>query len=253
MEPSEQSELKKRLLKDKSDFIPIQQVQVPNKKEIPKGEMDYPEAIPIVGERKTDYGGKFISTRTPFDKNVQNAEGRRTNLNALHLQMVKNTSKIFQLDLQLKAMERQIESYKYANNPLYYEETEKKMKILREYQVIVTEQNLIQQEIEYQKKQEIEERKLKEEEEKKKKTMGKEGNMIDNEKRKPKLVARGIESFQVEKEKNYIVNPSVNTRYQSRGDRDACADCCKNCDGEDVGNCLLLGCYCFLKIMEAAG
>lgn len=241
------SDLKKRLLKNESDFVPIQQVTIPTQGNMLNDSLDYPEALPVIGnESQTSYGGKVFGSK----KLKEQEEGtRKTNFNAMSLQLVKNKSKIFQMDIELKALDRQIQAYKHANNVKYYELTEKKMMILREYQVLVSEQNLIEREIRLGKKREKRRKELELEKEKKKSEKGKDSNMVNpDEKKKPKLVARGVDSYQVEKDRDIIVNPRVNTRYQSKNDNDCC-----NCDDDSCCNFLVVACYCCALILEAAG
>lgn len=241
--------LKNRLMRNQNDYVPIQQVTVPsNDQKLMQGAMDYPEALPVVGAGVgTAVGGRIMPSARPLTNAAQG--GRATNLNELNVQMVKNSSKLFQMDIKLKAIEKQIEAYKYANNPKYYEMTEKKMLLLREYQVIVAEQNLIEREIKFQRRsKQFGQRPVKG----RKPAKGKKPNMVNpGTKKKPRIVARGVESYQVETDRNVIVNPNANTRYANNREKDECEKCCENCDGSDAEG-IVLCCYCLLQILEAA-
>lgn len=259
---SNSNDLKNRLLRNKNDYIPIQNVRVPTAKAQLKGSMDYPEAsmvypeaMPVVGVGvSTATGGRVNQNIRTSTANIQASGARKTNLNQLNTQKVKNSSKLFTMDIKLKAIEKQIEAYKYANNPKYYEMTEKKMMLLREYQVIVAEQNLIDREINFQQRsRNLQKREalLKKKKKNAKARKGKPANMVSpGNKKKPKLVARGVDSYQVETDRNVIVNPNSNMRYVNRNERDEC-ECCQNCDSSDA-ECLVLCCFCLVKVLEAA-
>lgn len=141
----------------KNDYIGIQQINIPGHSA--SGGMDYPEALPAgQGDPfSVPEGAKIENPQRPtfVNKSSNNiSQGmnhiRGTEINQLNISYVQNSSKIMALDVQLKAIEKQLESYKWAKNNDYYLIMERKIKLQKEYQILNQEQNLIKQEIEYQ-------------------------------------------------------------------------------------------------------
>lgn len=142
--------LKEKLLED---HIGIQQINVPGNRST-----NIPEALPAgnapIGSIQAP---KIQIGRKPSSIKIQNQNApkglshiRGTTLDQLNLTYVKNSSKIMTLNIKLKALERQLESYKWASNDKYYQSLEEKIGVQQEYQLLVQEQNLIKNEIEYQ-------------------------------------------------------------------------------------------------------
>lgn len=132
-----------------NEHIGIQEINVPS-----SGGMNYPEAPTGVGE---PFGRNAkIQTGAKVTNQVSNANNtsrgfshiRGTEIDLLNANYMKNSSKIMALDVKLKALNKQLDSFKWASNEKYYQVLEDKIAAQKEYQVLVEEQNLIKQEIE---------------------------------------------------------------------------------------------------------
>lgn len=135
-----------------NEHIGIQQINIPG-----SGGIDYPEALPagdspfgLDPNQNVQTGQKPTTT---FTQNKNVSEGlshiRGTEISQLNANYMRNSSKIMSLDAKLKALEKQLESYKWASNDQYYQVMEEKIATQNQYQLLVQEQNLIQQEIDF--------------------------------------------------------------------------------------------------------
>ena len=110
--------------------------------------------------QNNNFGNNLLSSDSsapnPFGADLSTQQGRRqTSLKILQDSQSLNKQRIAGLSADLKYLNNQIDELKARNDPSYQTVLDRKMKVLGEYQVLVEQQELITQEIEYRKEQKM--------------------------------------------------------------------------------------------------
>ena len=131
-------------------LVPLQEVTVPG-----KATPNIPEAIPAgpVYSNNIDFGAKPVNAPRRITNIPLAATTGDGMIKELEMMKLKNSQKILQMDLMIKAYETQLESYKVVNQLKYMEVLQQKLDMMDKYQVICYEQNLVNRELKFLTKQ----------------------------------------------------------------------------------------------------
>lgn len=127
------------------NFIHLQEIRIPDK--VHGHSQVIPEAIPAPQNTNIEYGTMAMPIMVGVQEKIQDSRERSPTVDELTKQLMEKKAQIFSMDLQLKAIEKQLEGFKFASNSEYYSAMNTKIRLSSKYQELVIEKSRLESQI----------------------------------------------------------------------------------------------------------